>query len=41
MVEGGYFCCEFLFTAVKVWVTLRLAEAIWEPRVDVWKRRIT
>ena len=40
MVEGFYFCCEFLLTAVKTWVTLRLAEAIWEPRVDVWKRRI-
>lgn len=41
MVRGFYFCCEFLFTAVKVLITLRLAGAIWEPRVDVWKRRIT
>lgn len=32
MVEGIYFCCDFLYTAVKVWVTLGLAGAIWEPR---------
>ena len=32
MVRGFYFCCEFLFTAVKVWATLRLTGAIWEPR---------
>ena len=41
MVRGFYFCCEFLLTAVKVWVTLRLAGAVWEPRVDERKRRIT
>lgn len=41
MVRGFYFYCEFLLTAVKVWVTLRLAGAVWEPRVDVRKRRIT
>ena len=36
MVRGFYFCCEFLFTAVKVWVTLRLAGAVWEPRRKKW-----
>lgn len=41
MVRGFYFCCEFLLTAVKVWVTLRLVGAVWEPRVDERKRRIT
>lgn len=40
MVEGIYFCCDFLYAAVKVWVTLRLAGAIWEPRVDGRKRGI-
>jgi hypothetical protein len=41
MVEGIYFCCEFFFTAVKVWATLGLTGVIWEPRVDERKRRIT
>lgn len=36
MVKGFYFCCEFFFTAVKVWVTLKLAGAIWEPRQKRW-----
>ena len=36
MVRGFYFCCEFLFTAVKVWATLRLTGAIWEPRRKRW-----
>ena len=41
MVRGFYFCCEFLLTAVKVWVTLRLAGTIWDLRVDERKLRIT
>lgn len=40
MVRGIYFCCEFLFTAVKVWFVLGLAGAVWERRVDARKYRI-
>ena len=36
MVEGFYFCCEFFSTAVKVWVTLKLAGTIWELRQTRW-----
>lgn len=40
MVKGIYFCCEFLFTAAKVWFTLGLAGSVWEQRVDTRKYRI-
>lgn len=36
MIKAFYFCCDFVYTAVRIWGTMQLMEAITEPK---WSRR--
>ena len=36
MIRAFYFCCDFMYTAVRIWGTMQLIEAITEPK---WSRR--